>query len=162
MVADELDQVDKGILYLLQEDARNNTTTEIGEKVGKSSSTVGSRINELEDRGVITGYHPTIDYEETGLGHHLIIIATVPFEDLEAKTDELVSVPGVVSVMELLTNNENLSIELVGQDKHEIEESIQQLNTMDVDIERMAMLKRVRGFPYNHFGQEYTDEDRTG
>ncbi len=162
MVADELDQVDKGILYLLQEDARNNTTSEIGEKVGKSSSTVGSRIKNLESQGVITGYHPTVDYEKTGLGHHFVLIATVPFEDIESITDDLVSVPGVVSVIEMLTNNENLLIELVGQNKPDIEESIRELNSMGVDIERTEIVRRVRGFPYNHFGKEYTNEDRTG
>lgn len=162
MVAEELDNVDKGILYLLQEDARNNTTAEIGEQVGVSSSTVGNRINKLEERGIVTGYHPTIDYEQTGMGHHLLVVATVPLEDQEEIVDDLVSVPGVVSVRELLTNNANLSIELVGQNKQEIEKSVGELNSMGVDIERMEMLKRVRAFPYNHFGKEHTTEDETG
>lgn len=162
MVEDELDSVDKGILYLLQEDARTNTTTEIAEKVGVSSSTVGNRINRLEERGVITGYHPTIDYEQTGMGHHLLIIATVPLDDQDNVVDDLVNVPGVVSVRELLTNNANLSIELVGKNKQEIENSIGELDSLGVDVERMEMLKRVRAFPYNHFGKEYASEDDTG
>lgn len=162
MGGDELDSVDKGILYLLQENARTNTTTEIAKKVGVSSSTVGNRINKLEELGVITGYHPTIDYEQTGMGHHLLIVATVPIKDQGEIVDNLVNVPGVVSVRELLTNNGNLSIELVGKSKQEIEKSIGELNSLGADIERMEMLKRVRAFPYNHFGKEYADEDDTG
>lgn len=162
MVAEELDTVDKGILYLLQEDARNNTTSAIGEQVGVSSSTVANRINKLEESGVITGYHPTIDYEQTGLGHHLLVIATVPIGDQEEIVDDLVHVPGVVSVGELLTNNANLSIELVGQNKQEIEESIGEMSELGVDIERMDIMKRIRAFPYNHFGEKFTHEDDAG
>ncbi|WP_224338397.1 Lrp/AsnC family transcriptional regulator [Haloprofundus halobius] len=162
MASDELDPVDKGILYLLQEDARNNTTSAIGEQVGVSSSTVANRIKKLEEGGIITGYHPTIDYEQTGMGHHLLVIGTVPIDDQEEIVDDLVSVPGVVSVSELLTNNANLSIELVGQNKQEIEKSIGEMSELGVDIERMDLLKRVRAFPYNHFGKEFTNEDDAG
>ncbi|AEN07600.1 putative transcriptional regulator, AsnC family (plasmid) [halophilic archaeon DL31] len=162
MASEELDPVDKGILYLLQEDARNNTTNAIGEQVGVSSSTVANRINKLEESGAITGYHPTIDYEQTGMGHHLLVIGTVPIDDQEEVVDDLVSVPGVVSVSELLTNNANLSIELVGQNRQEIEKSIDEMSELGVDIERMDMLKRIRAFPYNHFGKKFTNEDDTG
>lgn len=162
MSSDDLDSVDKGILYLLQQDARKHTTEEIGKKVGVSSSTVANRINKLEDRGVITGYHPILDYEQTGMGHHLLVIATVPLTDQSELVDELVSVPGVVSVRELLTNNRNLSIELVGKSKQDIEESIGELDSLGVDIERMEMLKNVRQFPYNHFGKEFTTDAESG
>lgn len=162
MSPDDLDSVDKGILYLLQQDARKHTTEEIGEKVGVSSSTVANRISKLEDRGVITGYHPIIEYEETGMGHHLLVIATVPLTDQEKMVDELVSVPGVVSVRELMTNNRNLSIELVGKNKREIEKSVGELDSLGVDIERMELLKGVRQFPYNHFGKEFTSEAESG
>ena len=47
MASDELDNVDKGILYLLQQNARTNTTTTLGERVGVSSNTVGNRITKL-------------------------------------------------------------------------------------------------------------------
>ncbi|MWV63713.1 AsnC family transcriptional regulator [Halorubrum sp. JWXQ-INN 858] len=162
MASEELDPVDKGILYLLQEDARNNTTSTIGEQVGVSSSTVANRIKKLEESGAITGYHPTIDYEQTGMGHHLLVVGTVPINDQEEIVDDLVSVPGVVSVSELLTNNANLSIELVGQNKQEIEKSISEMSELGVDIERMDMLKRIRALPYNHFGKKFTNEDDTG
>lgn len=76
-----LDDVDKGIVYLLQENARTNTTESIGETVGVSSSTVGNRSTNLEERGVITGYHPTVDYDKAGLDHHMVAIGTVPLED---------------------------------------------------------------------------------
>ncbi|MFC4451873.1 Lrp/AsnC family transcriptional regulator [Halorussus aquaticus] len=162
MVSEELDNVDKGILYLLQKDARRNTTEDMAEQVGVSSSTVANRINRLEERGVILGYQPIIKYSETGLGHHLLLTATVPLQDREKMLDDLMEVSGIVSIRELLTNNENLSLELVGLTSDDIEDSLEALDELGVDIERMEMMKQERTNPYNHFGQEFANEDDTG
>lgn len=162
MVSDELDNVDKGILYLLQENARTNTTTAIGEKVGVSSSTVSNRIKKLEDQEIVTGYHPTVDYEKTGMDHHLLVIGTVPFEEREAVADEIMNVSGVVCLRELLLDTANLTIELVGRAQEDMEQAIAELNSIGVDIERMAMLNRERTQPYNHFGKQYVNEEETG
>ncbi|WP_247728643.1 winged helix-turn-helix transcriptional regulator [Halovivax limisalsi] len=40
--------MDKGIIHLLQKDARNNTTTDIAEAVDVSPRTVSNRISQLE------------------------------------------------------------------------------------------------------------------
>jgi DNA-binding Lrp family transcriptional regulator len=162
MVSKELDNVDKGILYLLQKDARRNTTEDMAEKVGVSSSTVANRINNLEERGVILGYHPIIKYSETGLGHHLLVTATVPLQNREKMLDDLMEVSGVVSIRELLTNNENLALEVVGRTSEDIEDSLEALDSLGVDIERMEMMKQERTNPYNHFGNEFADEENTG
>lgn len=155
----ELDNVDKGILYLLQKDARRNTTGDMAAKVGVSSSTVANRINRLEERGVILGYHPIIRYSETGLGHHLLVTATVPLRKREEMLDDIMEVSGIVSIRELLTNNENLSLELVGLTSEDIEESLEELDSLGVDIERMEMMKQERVNPYNHFGKEFAEEN---
>ena len=110
----ELDSVDRGILHLLQKDARNNTTTELGEKIGVSATTVSNRIKRLEDDGVIEGYYPEIDYAKTGLELHLLITAEVPVRERAALTEEALDVVGVVGVREVLTGVENLLIETVG------------------------------------------------
>lgn len=159
MRRNELDNVDKGILYLLQENPRYNTTTDIGEKVGVSSSTVGNRINNLEEQGIITGYHPTINYEKTGLDHHLLIIGTVPLEEQEARANEFMKVDGIISVRELLTNKGNIMIELVGRNQEEVEEIINQLNSVGIIMERMEIMKTERVRTFDHFGKEYTTED---
>ena len=48
-----LDDVDKGIRYFLQEDARGFTTQEMGERVGVSASAVRNRIEACEVSGVV-------------------------------------------------------------------------------------------------------------
>lgn len=66
-MAPDLDNVDRGILHLLQLDARHTTVQEIGDKTEVSPCTVRNRIEQLETDGVITGYKPTIDYESANL-----------------------------------------------------------------------------------------------
>ena len=63
----DLDDVDRSILYMLQEDARNTTAQEIANRVGVSASTVRNRINRLEDDNIIQGYHPELNYEAANL-----------------------------------------------------------------------------------------------
>lgn len=162
MVSDELDNVDKGVLYLLQQNARRHTTAEIGEKVGVSSSTVGNRINKLEERGVIKGYCPKLDYEKTGLSQHLLVGATVPLPEQDAIVDEVMDVIGVVTVHELLTNEENVLIELIARDREEVEQALIDLNATGVEVGRTEILKGTRDQPYNHFGKEFTSEEDTG
>jgi DNA-binding Lrp family transcriptional regulator len=68
----ELDEIDRGILHALQEDARHTTTEETGEAVGVSASTVRNRVEDLEASGVIRGYSPHVDY--AGAGYDLNVL----------------------------------------------------------------------------------------
>lgn len=156
MASDEIDNVDRGILFLLQENARDNTTTHIAEQVGVSSSTVANRIQKLEEQDVITGFHPTVDYEKVGLGQHLLLVGSVDFENQTSKARSILDVSGVVSVRELLTNNRNVAIELVGYSREYIESAIDELHETGVSIERVEMMKRERNQPFDHFGEQYT------
>ena len=63
----DLDEVDRSILYLLQEDARGTSAEAMADKVGVSASTIRNRIDQLEDDGIIRGYHPEIDYEAANI-----------------------------------------------------------------------------------------------
>lgn len=162
MASDELDTVDKGILYLLQQNARNKTTADIGEKVGVSSSTVGNRINKLEECGVITGYQQTVDYEKAGLSHHLLLVVTILLREQPDIVDEIMDVRGIVCVRQMLTDRQNVSLELVGHTQEEIEQSLTELNAIGVEVERMEIIKRERTQPFGHFGKQFTNEDETG
>ncbi len=56
----ELDAIDLRILDLLQREGRL-TMTELGERIGLSTSPCSQRVKRLEREGVITGYHARID-----------------------------------------------------------------------------------------------------
>lgn len=154
----DVDEVDRGILYLLQQDARNYTTTTIGDRVGVSSSTVGNRINKLEDADVITGYHPTIDYEKVGLDAHLLISGTVPFQDLDDAADRAIDASGVVSVRELLADHRNLSIEVVADSLTDVEETLAELKEAGIRIDAIRLLRRDRVRSFDGFGEQFTED----
>src|SRR5512143_3248580 len=61
-----LDDIDRHILVLLQEDCRT-AYARIGEQVGLSAPAVLERIKKREAAGVITGYHAALDARALGL-----------------------------------------------------------------------------------------------
>lgn len=62
----ELDDIDRGILSLLQENCRTSLA-KIGEQVGLSAPSVIERVKKLEDCGVIRGYHAILDARRLGM-----------------------------------------------------------------------------------------------
>lgn len=68
----ELDDTDRLILRLLQDDARlpNNA---IAAAAGIAASTCHARIRSLEERGIIRGYHADVDPAAVGRGLQALI-----------------------------------------------------------------------------------------
>jgi Lrp/AsnC family leucine-responsive transcriptional regulator len=62
----ELDEIDLGILSILQDNCRTSLA-KIGEQVGLSSPSVMERVKKLEDGGVIRGYHAILDARRLGI-----------------------------------------------------------------------------------------------
>jgi Lrp/AsnC family transcriptional regulator, leucine-responsive regulatory protein len=67
-----LDSVDRGIIALLQENAKR-TFADIGEHVGLSSTAVKRRVDRLEQDGVIVGYGARIDPQALGEGIEALV-----------------------------------------------------------------------------------------
>jgi Lrp/AsnC family leucine-responsive transcriptional regulator len=61
----ELDDINRDIIDLLQDDARLSYR-ELGERIGLSAPAVAERVRKLEEVGVITGYRAVVDYEALG------------------------------------------------------------------------------------------------
>ena len=64
----EIDEIDRKIMNLLQEDARM-PIKEIAEHVFLSSPAVSTRISNLEKHGIITGYHAVLS--PMALGYYI-------------------------------------------------------------------------------------------
>ena len=93
-----LDATDLRILDQLQRDGRL-TMTELGERVGLSTSPCSQRIKRLEAQGVITGYHARVN--PTALGKSLLVFVEITLaqksEQIFKKVrDELQNVPEVL------------------------------------------------------------------
>ncbi len=63
-----MDRIDKKILKLLQENARY-PLKHLAQKVFLSSPAVSTRIERMEKKGIITGYHASLD--PIKLGYHI-------------------------------------------------------------------------------------------
>lgn len=150
----DLDEIDRGILHLLQQDARNNTTTELGEKVGVSASTVGNRIKGMEKDGVLKGYYPEIDYEKTGLELQLLITGEVDVTNRASLTEEALDVAGVVSVQELLTGVNNLLIEAVALEVDSVTRITSEVEDLGINVKNTQLLGTRHIKPFDHFGSE--------
>lgn len=155
MTSETLDTVDRGILYLLQENARGNTTKEIGEQLDLAASTIGTRINRLEDRGIIEGYNPVINYERAGFDHHYVVICSVPYDECDRYIEEAVdTVDGIVHVRKFFTAKQNLSVEIIGSNRRTFENSVRDLKELDVDVERFEIMDRDVWKPFSQFGKQ--------
>jgi Lrp/AsnC family leucine-responsive transcriptional regulator len=64
-MAVNLDDVDWAIIGQLQQDARISLS-ELGRRVGLSSSATTERVRQLEAVGIIVGYHAVIDLAKVG------------------------------------------------------------------------------------------------
>lgn len=94
----ELDTLDLRILDQLQRDGRL-TMTELGERIGLSTSPCSQRVKRLEAQGVISGYHARVNPQ--ALGHGLLVFVEITLaqksEQIFKKVrDELQNMPEVL------------------------------------------------------------------
>jgi DNA-binding Lrp family transcriptional regulator len=157
-MAADLDEVDRGILYLLQQDARRLTTREMAEQVDVSASTVRNRIEKMEEAGVIRGYYPDVDYDETGFQLHMVFMCSAPSVDRERLAREARDVSGVVSIQEVLDGKENVQIEAVGTDTDDLGRLSDELSALGLDVLHSKVLKSHHVQPFDHFGQDVVEE----
>lgn len=136
-----LDETDKQILRLIQQDARNNTNTSISERLNVAPSTIGKRLTQLEESGVIKGYHPAIDYERAGYALRVLFVCTTSITDRRHLIDQALTLPGVVEVKELMTGQDNVHIEVVGEENHDITELAAAIDDLGFSINEEILIK---------------------
>jgi Lrp/AsnC family leucine-responsive transcriptional regulator len=79
-----MDAIGWKVLELLQKDART-TFAELGRKVGLSTPAVAERVRRLEEAGIITGYHASVNLTKLGLPIRVLIRLTIHGGDLQVK-----------------------------------------------------------------------------
>ena len=117
MADDALDDTDREILRILQQDART-PFSEIARRIEMSSATVHDRVNRMKDAGVIEGYHAKVDPQAVGLGASAFVGLQVEQgrEDaVEGFVDHLRDVDGVQEV-HLTTGDWDVLIRVYAED----------------------------------------------
>ncbi|MFX1259767.1 MAG: Lrp/AsnC family transcriptional regulator [Promethearchaeota archaeon] len=86
MKKDELDEIDKNILGILQDDARKSYR-EIQNQLGISIGTIHNRISKLKNRQIIEGY--TLKLNNVKLGYKLTFLIRIQIDGKH--TEEILS-----------------------------------------------------------------------
>lgn len=154
MDSELLDEVDRGILHLLQEDARNCTAADIADYVGVTANTVRNRIGRLEGRGVINGYVPLIDYEQAGYQLEIDMICTATINERSALANEALNVDGVVHVRERMTGRENVIVTAIAAESDDLTTIASSLNDIGLTVEGEELVKSNYVQPFHDFGPD--------
>lgn len=151
MPEDEIDDIDRAILHSLQEDARNTTSGDIAETIGKSDSTVRKRIQRLEESGVVKGYSADVDYAASGYPLRMLLFCTAEIPERGDLIDEVLDIRGVVSVQELVTGEENLLVTAVGESDSDITPVAQRLLDLGLTVSDEVLVRSHRTTPFEGF-----------
>ncbi|QSG14005.1 Lrp/AsnC family transcriptional regulator [Halapricum desulfuricans] len=154
MADEEIDDVDRAILYALQEDARNMSSGDIAERTGTSDSTVRKRIQRLESDGVIKGYSASVDYQQSGFPLRMLLYCTASIPERGDLIPEILAIDGVVSVQELVTGEQNLLVTVVGESDSDITPVAQELLDMGLTVADEVLVRSHETTPFGTFDPE--------
>ncbi len=150
----DIDDVDKAILYSLQEDARNMSSGDIAQRTETSDSTVRKRIQQLESDEVIKGYSAEVDYQQSGYPLRMLLFCTASIPERGDLISDILDLDGVVSVQELVTGDDNLLVTVVGKSDSDITPVAQALLDMGVAVTDEVLVRSHETVPFGAFNPE--------
>ena len=153
-MTDDIDDVDRAILHALQEDARNTSSDEIAEKADAAGSTVRKRIQRLESDGIIKGYSADVDYGKSGYPLRMLLFCTAPIPERGDLIPDILDIPGVVSVQELVTGEQNLLVTAVGENDGDITPVAQKLLDMGLTVADEVLVRTHESTAFDEFDSE--------
>lgn len=149
-----VDEIDKRILYYLTRDARNTSAPAIAEEVQVTAATIRNRIRQLEEHGILRGYHANIDYERIERRVTYEFNCTAPVSDRDRLSQAALEVSGVVTVRKLMTGHENLAITVVGTDTDDVSRIARELSDLGLEIDDENVIEEEYHQPYHPFGPD--------
>ena len=126
----ELDAIAWKIVESMQRNARV-TFAELGRKVGLSTPAVAERVHRLEEAGVITGYHASIDASKLGVPIRILMRLTIPGGDLQ--------ISRTVTAMHELSEIRRCH-RITGSESFVIEADVVSIRHMEALIDRLSAL----------------------
>jgi DNA-binding Lrp family transcriptional regulator len=124
----KIDEIDQGILMLLQEDSRLSFN-KIAGKLGISVGTAFNRIKSLEDKGVLKQYTILVDYSKLGFTMTAIVLIQAEGTHLVDVENEIADMKNVVSVYDI-TGDYDIAITVRFKDRTELNAFVKKLLSM--------------------------------
>ncbi len=142
----DVDETDRAILRILQEDART-PFSEIAREIDMSSATVHDRVSRLEEAGVIRGYHADVDATAVGLGITAVVGLRVKQGREQDTLDRLEDVEGVQEI-HLTTGEWDVVMRIYAEDADQLRELMfERVARMDGFDRSQTMV--ILGTPYD-------------
>lgn len=121
----ELDDIDRALLKLLQDDARM-TNADLAATVGIAASTSLQRVRNLVTNGVIQGFHARVNPNATGQNLQVLIsvsLRATARQQLSGFMDEMKALPEVQQVF-FLGGSEDFILHLATTDSEHVREFV--------------------------------------
>lgn len=131
---EKIDEIDAQILSLLQSRGRIKRS-EIAEHVGLSVPAASERMRKLEERGVVTGYHATLDAKRVGFDVAAFVRVVSAGSEHYAEFVEAVS--EMDEVLELHS--------ITGEGSHMLKVRVRNTGALEQLLARLQALPGVRG-----------------
>jgi DNA-binding Lrp family transcriptional regulator len=128
-----LDDIDRRLLTLLQENARYSAV-ELADRIDVSDNTVHNRLERLEDAGIISGYTATVPPTNVGLDFYFMFLCTARISDRSTVAENALAIPEVIDVTELMTGQRNLYIKAVGSEHDDITRIARALDDLELEV----------------------------
>ncbi|MFW9969467.1 MAG: Lrp/AsnC family transcriptional regulator [Candidatus Odinarchaeota archaeon] len=124
-----LDEIDRDILRILQNDARTSYR-EIQDKMGISIGTIHNRISKLKKNGVIEGYTLRLNNEKLGYKLTFLIRINCDGKFTEKILNELSKIPEVCSIFHT-TGEQSAALICRFKEANQVHEFIRDLNAKE-------------------------------
>ncbi len=146
-----LDEIDRNILKILQENARESYR-EIQEELGISIGTIHNRISKLKKNGVIEGYTLRLNNEKLGYKLTFLIRINCDGKFTEEILNDLTNIPEVCSIFHT-TGEQSAALICRFQESSQVHDFIRELNKKEYIIRTVSnmVLKEYKNSSYVKF-----------
>ena len=96
----DLDDLDMKILSILMEDARRSVR-DIARELGVAPATVHNRLKKLQQKGIIKGFMPIVDFSKLGYQVTAVIMISVEGQRLRDLENELKQIKNVIAIYDI-------------------------------------------------------------
>lgn len=147
-----LDEIDKRIIYHLSKEARNTSSPDIARELDVSPGTIRNRINQLEEDGIIRGYHADVNYEKIESWLVNLFKCSAKVQNRAKLARKALQVKGVVNIREVMTGEGDLHVKAVGEDTKDLTRIARELAGFGLEIEDEDLIRNEHFHPYHSFG----------
>jgi DNA-binding Lrp family transcriptional regulator len=139
-----LDSLDLKILAAMAFNAKK-PYTDIGKTLDVHPNVIGYRVSRMEKAGIIKRYVLEVDLEKMGFNEHMFVGANFPKNiPRNELIKEVSSMPQTLTILSTLGNPEML-IFLLGRNKSDIENTLSNLKSLNLDIQYSSPIVKTCG-----------------